>query len=131
MTFNDLYEKYPDLFQQRSLDSTKTNMCWGILTGEGWIDLIDRMCQELMEKHPWVEFTQIKEKFGQLRVYIAPSQVTLPEYDAARKLIGRYEAESDSICEQCGAPGKLNRERGWIRVECEEHWTNEDNDPED
>jgi len=51
--------------------------------------------------------------------------VTLPECYAAQKLIDRYEEESLSICEQCGAPGKLNTERSWLSVECEEHWTKE------
>jgi len=68
MTREELYVKYPDLFCQKGQSPKETCMCWGIETGDGWIDLIDRMCQELKEKHPWVEFTQIKEKFGQLRV---------------------------------------------------------------
>jgi hypothetical protein len=39
-----LYNKYPKLFKQRTLPMTQTAMCWGLECSNGWFNIIDRMC---------------------------------------------------------------------------------------
>lgn len=41
---NKLFEKYPKIFKQRDLSPQETCMCWGINCGDGWYDIIDRLC---------------------------------------------------------------------------------------
>lgn len=68
-----LASKYPMLFRQRSLSMMETCMCWGLECGDGWYGLIEEMCRRLQyicdEFDVVVEFQQIKEKYGTLRVY--------------------------------------------------------------
>lgn len=56
-------------------------------------------------------FTQIKEKFGTLRVYSSGGD----EY--CQGIIQMAEAMSGIICEECGARGQ-RREGGWIMTLC-------------
>lgn len=41
---NKLYEKYPKLFAQRKLPMTHTAMCWGIDCGDGWYNILNKLC---------------------------------------------------------------------------------------
>jgi len=60
---------------------------------------------------PQLEFTQIKEKFGTLRVYaIGGDEYCQGAIDMACSMSSR-------ICEDCGKPGK-SRPGGWIRTTC-------------
>jgi hypothetical protein len=42
-----LFKKYPKIFQQKDLSPKQTAMCWGIETGDGWYQLIDGLCHHL------------------------------------------------------------------------------------
>jgi hypothetical protein len=69
-----LYKDFPKLFIQKDWDKTKTCMCWGIETPNEWYNVIYNLCQTIQNhidwnKSPQIEFTQVKEKFGSLRVY--------------------------------------------------------------
>ena len=59
-----------------------------------------------------IEYTQIKEKFGTLRVY---TNMTDTFCDG---VIAMAESMSATTCEQCGLPGKA-RNDGWIITLCE------------
>lgn len=93
-----IIRKYPNLFKMVSRPYTETCMCWGIETGDGWLDIIDKLCEFLTEhkwltsvelfdqngmpvnvkySYPHVVFDQIKEKFGTLRIYY---HIELPEF---------------------------------------------------
>ena len=67
-----LYDKYPSLFIERFEDMSRTSMCFGISTSDGWYKLIDDLCAELMnlKNSKLIRFAQIKEKFGTLRIHI-------------------------------------------------------------
>ena len=45
-----LYTKYPKLFKERGLPMTQTCMCWGCEHGDGWFNILDRMCS-LIQNH--------------------------------------------------------------------------------
>lgn len=130
-----LVEKYPEIFRDRRGNMMETAMCWGFEHGDGWYDILDRLCAELMrlaeedaaagrERHVPVA-TQVKEKFGDLRFYV--NGATDAQWDAIRKA----EQETSVTCEWCGKPGKL-RGGGWLYTACDEHTDPEDlNPPED
>ena len=59
--------------------------------------------------------TTVKEKFGGLRVYLTSST---DEMEAA---IDEAEAESFKTCEECGAPGVLRSDGGWLMTACDSH----------
>jgi len=69
-----LFEKYPKIFRQKDLPMQQTCMCWGIQCGDGWYDLLDRLCSQIQShvdqrNEPQIEATQVKTKWGGLRFY--------------------------------------------------------------
>lgn len=107
----DLFNKYPELFQRKDLKPQETGMCYGIACGDGWYDLIDVMCSRLLEYD--IQFNQIKEKFGGLRVY------TIGNSLQAQGVVDMTEAMSFKICEKCGDSGRA-RNSGWIATMCDQ-----------
>lgn len=64
-------------------------------------------------------FTQIKEKYGTLRLYMTSTSDEMDEYtDAAEKA-------SHNTCETCGKYGQV-RGGGWLYCACDEHAKPED-----
>ena len=119
-----LYEKYPMLYAQRDMDMRETCMCWGVETGDGWFDLIDKLSaaleqinHELPQGTEKIETVQVKSKFGGLRFYL--DGVPLLISDKVSKLVTLAEEESLKTCERCGKHGKPN-ESGWITTLCED-----------
>ena len=99
-------------------------MCFGIAVNDGWYDIIDKMCEKL-DMMGKVEFLQIKEKFGQLRVYI--QRDTDDSYEdnlksaICRDIVYMAEFTSGNVCEFCGKYGKTRpaSETGWIKTVCD------------
>jgi hypothetical protein len=117
---DQLCAKYPKIFAERHMSMQDTCMCWGFECGDGWYDLLDKLCEKI-QNHvdvnpgmPQVVASQVKEKFGSLRFYVngADDQV----YD----FIDEAERVSGRTCEDCGKEGKV-RGSGWISVKCDEH----------
>jgi len=91
-----------------------------LAVGDGWLPRIGQMLQEIEEyikKHDLPEFKilQIKEKFGQLRVYtsMGNEDVYAIIYDATEDV--------NKSCEICGTEGKLDMIDGYLGVRCEQH----------
>ena len=88
----------------------------GIECGKGWYALIDATLAAT-EKHcaftgsSLPAITQIKEKFGLLRIYFTPCD------DAIRSILDAAEQKSAAICERCGRPGSLARSP-YLHVTC-------------
>lgn len=91
-------------------DREYAKMC----VGNGWHSLVDE-AYDLCEKYG-VEITQIKEKFGQIRIYtgIATEEVA----DEVDPRIWEIESRSGSICECCGQPSTLQSRGGWLKSIC-------------
>jgi hypothetical protein len=87
-------------------DREYAKMC----VGNGWHSLVDEV-YDLVESYGG-EIVQLKEKFGQLRVYTTP----IPE-EAHTKLYG-IENKSATICECCGQPSTLQSRGGWLKSIC-------------
>lgn len=87
------------------LDRIDPNFGKYIDCGEGWHPIICRIHAELLEIDPEYVIHQIKEKFGSLRYYFAPSNPTLSK--SMHEIVERYSIIADSTCEVTGGPGVL------------------------
>jgi hypothetical protein len=116
-----LVERWPSWFAVDG-DPLETRMADGFAHGDGWFNIVWRLCEDLeplvaeAEKatgRPF-EVLQVKQKLGNLRFYVNH------ETDAIRKRIETAQLESLRTCEVCGKPGE-RREGDWIRTACDEH----------
>jgi hypothetical protein len=116
-----LVERWPTWFNTGG-DIRLTAMARGFEHGDGWFDIVWRLCVDLeplvkkLEQEIGCQFEvqQAKEKFGGLRFYVNQKS------DAIRQRIETAIQESFRTCEVCGKPGSLREER-WIRTLCDEH----------
>lgn len=116
----ELFKTYPKLFAQVNLPANQTCMCWGCEHDEGWFDLLKETCEKLKD-YP-VEFEQIKEKLGGLRIYYRITEDISEEvYKTIDNITTESEDKSFKICEVCGKEGQLSSCRGWYKVLCSEH----------
>ena len=112
MSSDNIMEKYPDLFRQST--EKFSPMAFGVECGHGWRHIVESVCESLEGRG--VEFRQIKEKFGALRIYwSAPSDSA--GYVAG--VIALAEAVSTKTCESFGGPGE-RRDGWWIVTLCDE-----------
>jgi hypothetical protein len=93
---------------------------WGLEFGRGWLPLFRALCQRLAQLVPpsrrhRFAITQAKQKFGALRLHMSHSSARM---NAA---IEEARERSTSICEDCGKPGAMHDQRGWVHVLCETH----------
>lgn len=95
---------------------------WGrwISVDAGWYPLVIATDQRLAELDPDYVVQQIKEKFGTLRYYCAPSgDDPGPELlDALDAITDDAERVSAMTCERCGEAGVLQRTRYWAKTLC-------------
>ncbi len=64
--------------------------------------------------------TQVKEKFGGLRIYYTTSMIEPETYDKINLIVDSVEKDCNKICEECGRPGQLRSIGGWYKTRCEE-----------
>lgn len=122
----DLVEKYPDFFRS-------VYPC----VGDGWSGLLQALCLNIEHYLEYTNkiilsddsldidaddnsmyefsFSQIKEKFGCLRIYYNGGD----EFIAGA--ISFAEIVSDRTCEVCGGKGK-RRSTAWTSTLCDEHY---------
>lgn len=94
----DLKGRYPDRIKM-------------LECGPGWKLLIE----EALSVSPSISFTQIKEKFGTLRLYSDTAT------DEEMGKLEKIEKKSAHICELCGGKGVLCRLNGyWWATLCSE-----------
>lgn len=108
------------LFAKRNKPKSRYPIAWGFMCHDGWFDLIDTLCAEIQAavdagrvKQPVV--LQVKEKFGALRFYVAPSQ------EEVTSMIDRAEERSSVTCDMCGQPGVLRSTKHYLRTTCLAH----------
>jgi hypothetical protein len=90
--------------------------------GNGWYTIIDNMFEEIYQIYKSnkkevskLHVLQIKEKFGQLRVYMAGFN------DDIEEIINRYEDISKITCEACGEIGDICIKDHWLKTLCPKH----------
>lgn len=104
---------FPEVCGSWGGDPRQTCMAFGFDVGDGWEPILRRMMARLSQLPHAPQLTQVKEKWGILRVYISPHT------DEAQAIVDRAEADSKTVCEDCGKPGRL-REGGWLRTLCDD-----------
>ena len=94
-------------------------MIFGFECGKGWWPLIcetlDRV-QAIVDRDGLddISITQVKEKFGELRIYTSSFTEEIDD------IIQAATDRSLTICEQCGKPGSLRNNHGWLITLCDE-----------
>jgi len=94
--------------------------------GPGWYGLLDKMLAAMRSAGFDVQrdkITQIKEKFGTLRVYVAFDKI-LDAGDERIERIRRAMVETNvsaRTCETCGKSSHLMVTNGWVMSRCVEH----------
>lgn len=118
---------------------------FGVECQDGWYDLIYELCEEIMKAYTdegrLVDLVvdQIKEKYGTLRFYyhfggqsetiqsldvmgvggIRIMSKSAPFEDKIASIVAKYEEKSAHICEDCGSPGVLRPDLGWVLTLCD------------
>ncbi len=103
MTWKDMREKYPDLFKG----------CFDYSPAPGWDPIVEGLVARMSEDHTCRIF-QIKEKFGELRVYYSSSDPVIDSF------VENAVKSCRSICEDCGLGTATSGGKGWIRTLCPE-----------
>jgi len=137
-----LEQAYPEILKNlhgAPSETCMSDMHGGISCGDGWYDLLDKLmdfCQFNTDKnaYPQLVADQIKEKFGSLRFYyhfednpkledlkksVTDIKNAVRPASYIRGAIDFTQSLSSSVCENCGAPGKINR-GGWVKCLCDE-----------
>lgn len=84
--------------------------------GPGWQPIVKQAIDDIAGLGG--QITQIKEKFGGLRIYYYSED----NHDMIGEVIQNAENECAKLCEYCGKPGKLKEINGlWLKTVCEEH----------
>lgn len=80
----------------------------------GWYDLVIKMFKDMINSRWDKTIIQVKQKFGELRVYIPASNPMISD------VINEYEMLSKTTCENCGSPNaKTITIRYYITTICE------------
>lgn len=88
--------------------------------GEGWHGLID----EFYDMFPDAYMTQVKEKFGGLRLYHSGGS------DESTKKEIEIMERSEKMCEECGKETEPKEINGWVWTLCDEHTKLKENNNE-
>jgi predicted nucleic acid-binding Zn ribbon protein len=113
----EIIQKYPELFGEPPFDLQKTLIGFGFECSPYWYPILEKGFQKIskiVKDNNYKDFriVQVKEKFGMLEIY-AQSY-----YKEINEVINNMRKECVTICENCGAPGKL-RTNGWFAVLCD------------
>ena len=122
-----LVEAFPIFYRNRYSDPESTAMCWGFSCDDGWFQIIWDASEKLEaiartqsppkdgEEDERLCATQIKQKFGGLRIY------TNQYSDEIDTIITEAEKQASVTCEICGEPGTLRQKNLWLSTKCDKH----------
>lgn len=116
----ELKARFPYQFEGEQISMSYTH---------GWFHLFSRLCADIDEAlgvdKRGFHWRQVKEKFGQARVYYQLDEgVPDSEPDLAKQLMTlkvAAELASSKVCAVCGRPGSIDQDLGWMLALCEEH----------
>lgn len=96
------------------VEASEEDVLQGVLPG--WRPMLRQLLAD-MEAAGWQgDLVQIKEKFGELRVYVEGNQ-------AVQDLAWEATSKSIAICEECGEPGEERKMGGYFLTLCDQHFT--------
>lgn len=136
--------RYASLFDP---DNSEDAWSYLITIGPGWHALVDEYCQQaeaVLREHNEIGrwfIRQVKEKLGELRIYMRPAPYERPDVDGFMQLVDdidspeptpvegllgdlRNEIVERSVrtCEDCGEPGEWRNLDGWYATCCTRHF---------
>lgn len=123
MIYDQFLQKYPILYSKLS----------GFDCNKGWYQLIDELSEKIEEINLKFEnpehkiyAAQVKQKFGGLRFYTEISDSLFDEEELQQNvvqtvydLIAIAETKSYTVCEDCGLPGTITKNRAYVETLCE------------
>lgn len=137
-------ERFADLFDPSNSEET-----WRYLLtiGPGWWPLLTEYCTQaegILKHHgetgKWY-VRQVKEKFGEMRIYMRPAPYERPDVDGFSEWIDDIDPPAPTpveqalsdlrdqivgramhVCEECGEEGCLRVLDGWYRTCCDRHF---------
>ncbi len=88
----DLCKKYPKIFRDRYADMRTTAMCWGFECGEGWYNIIDKLCANIQSHIDWKRKQRTRDlKFNRaLKKALAGDKSSLIKYHSHKGSISEY-----------------------------------------
>lgn len=111
-----LVREFPEIFRDYGKGPMESCMAWGCEHSNGWHGIIRSMCSVISahiknsDTPIDFKFSQVKEKFGTLRVYTEGSD------DFIAGVIDMAEQMSSVTCEVTGFPGQMCKKGGWYRT---------------
>lgn len=98
--------------------------------GPGWYGVLDEILTSMQNAgfdQQRDKITQIKEKFGTVRVYVSFDSTIKGGLERVERIIKAMNVANKSarICESCGQPSHLVVTNGWIMSRCQEHTPSE------
>jgi len=98
-------------------------MAFGYECDSGWNKLIEDCFKDIdqyiktyrKELYDTFEILQVKEKYGELRIYTSDETPTIST------IIDYYMYKSRVTCEVCGKEGQTCHRGSWYKTLCEEH----------
>ena len=103
-----LFKNFPFFHPEAPL--TESSMSYGFDCGDGWFNLIKKLCEKLMALDlEGFRVVQVKKKFSGLRFYVdfAPG-IDGDKIETVSLLIEEAEEESYDICDICGKTSCLS-----------------------
>lgn len=124
----EVVEEYPEFFEYYGADmeNPAPNISlFGFECDDGWVDIIESVCETLDRQDISLQFVQVKEKFGGLRMYY--QNVDVEDESQAHVLhsaVKMAETMSFRTCEVCGNRGELRDDDGWYKTRCNDCFNN-------
>jgi hypothetical protein len=117
-----LVKRFPSWFSVNG-GVRHTLMPFGFQCGDGWFNILWRLCVELeplvaeLEKETGERFevVQVKQRLGTLHSYVSHHT------DSIDQSIVEAQKESSRTCEICGQPGKRREVDSWVKTVCDKH----------
>lgn len=124
MTIAQKFKNCP--YIKKNVDSRQPIALFGIESPSGWDGILSKMldsweasCKKFNAPEEIIYIEQIKEKFGELRVYFALLHESDDLYKELNEALDKAEAASRETCQVCGKPGEVI-DGPWITVLCED-----------
>ena len=121
-----LFKKFPEFFEHlKEYDGDVVlPMMFGFEIGDGWYNLLYNLMETIhnyceWNDKPYPQFTQVKEKYGSLEVYIYGGDNMIDG------MIWFANSLSTHICESCGSMENVGQTEKWIYTRCETCYKNE------
>jgi hypothetical protein len=90
--------------------------------GVGWSCLILDLVDALSGIDPRTRLTNIRQKYGELRVTLEPADGPAVRSPTALEAVQRAQARSLITCERCGrTPATIDWSREWVETLCRWH----------